>query len=135
MSNTESAVSSIETLREKDALRDLISTYCYRIAAADVEGVLELFAQDCVVDILGTRYEGHAGLRELYRSSLEVEPKPFVHNHLIEIDGADAAHGRAVFEIRQQRDKAAETSIGCYVDQYTKQGGTWKFQARTFAFY
>ena len=123
-------------LEEKDALRDLLTAYCYRIAAADVEGVLALFAEDCVVDILGTRYEGHEGLRRLYADSLAVEPKPFVHNHWIELEADPTkATGRAVFEIHQKRDGTAETSVGCYSDRYTKREGAWKFQARTFAFY
>lgn len=125
----------IETLFEREAIRDLVSTYCYRIAAGEVGPVLELFTEDCVVEILGELHRGHDGLRALYADSFAVEPKPFVHNHLVEqVDDAHA-RGRAVFEIRQVRDGVPETTVGRYDDEYEKSGGSWKFRTRTFAFY
>ena len=125
----------VHALLEREAIRDLVSAYCYRIAAADLESVLALFAEDCVVDILGDRHRGHEGLRALYVDSFAVEPKPFAHNHLVELIDARQARGRAVFEIRQTRDGARETSVGCYQDEYVKSEGVWKFGTRRFAFY
>lgn len=125
----------LQRLEDREAIRELIATYCHRIASGDVETVLPLFTADCVVDILGTRYEGEAGLRALYADSLAVEPKPFVHNQSIEIEGPGAARGQAVFEIRQTREGAEERSVGCYADVYAKDAGRWRFRRRTFSFY
>ena len=112
-----------------------IATYCYGIAAKDLEAVLRLFTPDCSVEVLGTAYEGESGLRALYADSLGVDPKPFVHNHWIEIEDDRSARGKAVFEIRQTRDGEPEGSVGCYADEYSKQDGAWKFHRRTFSFY
>jgi len=125
----------LQRIEDRDALRDLLARYCYLIAAGDVEGVLELFAPDCSVEILGQSYEGFEGLRKLYADSLVVEPKPYVHNHLVENLGDDMARGRSVFEIRQTRDGKSETGGGCYEDIYRKIDGSWKFQSRVFRVY
>ena len=125
----------IARIEDREAIRDLLATYCYRVAAGDVDGVVALFAVDCVVEVLGQRYEGEPGLRALYADSLPVEPKPFLHNLLLESLEAESASGRAVFEIRQVRDGRPETSVGCYADRYVKQAGVWRFQTRTFEFY
>jgi ketosteroid isomerase-like protein len=125
----------IERLEDREAIYDLLKRYCYLIAAADVDGVIDLFTSDCVVEVLGTRYEGESGLRSLYASSLEFHPKPYIHNHLLEDLEADTASGRCVLEIRQLRDGQPEVGGGCYEDLYRKQAGGWKFEARTFRNY
>ena len=125
----------LQRIEDRDALRDLLARYCYLIAAGDVEGVLELFTPDCRVEILGQSYEGPEGLRKLYADSLRVEPKPYIHNHLIESLGDDSARGRCVLEIRQTRDGRPETGGGCYEDAYRKVDGSWKFESRVFRVY
>ena len=125
----------LQRIEDRQAIRDLLASYCYRIAAADVDAVVALFADDAVVEILGDRYEGEEGLRALYAASLPVEPKPLLHNHLLESLDPTSARGRSVFEIRQVRDGQPETSLGCYLDTFTKRDGVWKFQRRAFAFY
>ena len=125
----------IARIEDREAIRDLLATYCYGIAAKDLEAVLSLFTADCRVEVLGTEYEGETGLRSLYADSLAVDPKPFVHNHWIEIQDGRSARGKAVFEIRQARDGKPESSVGCYEDEYLKQDGAWRFHRRTFSFY
>lgn len=125
----------LQRIEDRQAIRDLLASYCYRIAAAEIDAVLALFAEDSVVEILGDRYEGEAGLRALYTASFPVEPKPLLHNHLLESLDPTSARGRSVFEIRQVRDGQPETSLGCYADTFTKRDGVWKFQRRVFAFY
>jgi len=122
-------------IEDREAIRDLLASYCYAIAAKDVERVLALFVPDCRVEVLGNVYSGESGLRALYADSLTVDPKPFVHNHWIELRSEAAARGKAVFEIRQTREGTPESSVGCYEDEYAKEGGVWRFQRRTFAFY
>ena len=122
-------------IEDRNAIHDLLMTYCYRIAAADIEAVLDLFEEDAVVEILGDRYEGWEGLRTLYAASLPVEPKPFLHNLLVESLEEARARTRAVFEIRQKRDGQPDSSIGCYEDEFLKREGRWRFHRRVFRFY
>ena len=125
----------IQEIEDREAIRDLLARYCYLIAAADVDGVVALFTANCRVEILGALYEGEAGLRALYEASLAVQPKPYIHNHLIEEFEGDAAKGRCVLEIRQVRDGEAQVGGGCYEDRYRREAGVWKFEARTFRDY
>jgi len=125
----------LQRMEDRQAICDLLARYCYLIASGDVDGVLELFTEDCRVEILGQHYEGEAGLRALYAASLAVQPKPYIHNHLIEALDDDSATGRCVLEIRQIRDGEAGVGGGCYEDRYRKEDGAWRFEQRTFRVY
>lgn len=125
----------LQRLEDREALRDLLARYCYLIARGDVDGVIELFTADCRVEILGQLYSGEAGLRELYRDALLVQPKPYIHNHLIETLEDTSATSSCVLEIRQQRDGTEQVGGGCYEDRYRKQDGRWKFHQRVFRSY
>ena len=127
--------SRMQMIEDREAIRDLLARYCYLIAAGDVDGVIELYTLDCVVDVRGNRFEGARGLQDLYADSLQVSPKPYIHNHLIDEISADSARGRCVLEIRQIRAGKPETAGGCYEDRYLKQDGRWKFHHRTFRVY
>ena len=125
----------LRCIEDRQAIEDLVKRYCYLIASGDVDGVIALFTADCRVEILGRHFEGEAGLRDLYADSLPVQPKPFVHNHLIDHLDDESAEGRAVFEIRQTRDGETEVGGGCYEDRYRKQDGVWRFAERRFRVY
>jgi ketosteroid isomerase-like protein len=125
----------IRRLEDREAIRDLLAHYCYRIARGDVDAVLELFTEDCRVVIFDDVFEGPAGLRALYASALPVSPKPYIHNHLLHELEEHSATGSSVFEIRQIRDGVSETGGGCYDDRFLKQDGEWKFSERRFRLY
>jgi uncharacterized protein (TIGR02246 family) len=125
----------LRRIEDREAIRDLLKRYCYLIASGDVDGVVALFTKDCRVEILGRHFEGEAGLRELYADSLAVQPRPYIHNHLIETLEDESAEGRCVLEIRQTRDGESEVGGGCYVDRYRKQDGVWLFEQRRFQVY
>jgi ketosteroid isomerase-like protein len=125
----------LRELEDRQAISDLLSRYCYLIASRDVDGVVDLFADDCCVEVLGREYAGEAGLRELYEASLTVDPKPCVHNQLLDDLTERSARGRAVFEIEQGPEGGRQKSTGCYEDHYVKSGEAWKFARRVFRLY
>jgi uncharacterized protein (TIGR02246 family) len=124
----------LRRIEDRQAIRDLLVRYCYAIASKDLESVLTLFIADSRVEILGHEYRGESGLRRLYEASLAVGPKPFLHNHILEALEDDYARGRTVFEIHPSEGESAP-SAGCYVDEFRKVDGDWKFETRTFRTY
>ena len=84
-----------ETLGETDglALGPVLG-----LADGDVEALQEMFCEDGVFVSERGRYEGRDELRGFYERVVEPPTnKPFIHNHLIEVDG-DRASGRCAVE-------------------------------------
>jgi ketosteroid isomerase-like protein len=119
MSKLEERVAELEVrlndLADREAIRELTSDYCQRVQGGDVEGVVALFCED------GSIFA-------------EMTPKPFIHNHVIELDGG-SARGVCSVEIRLVQDGRAYDAAGHYHDDYRKIAGRWRFQRRVFVVY
>ena len=59
-----------------------------------------------------------------------MKPRPFIHNHVIELLGSDTATGTCYVEVRLLRDGKKWAMSGWYNDEYAKVGGEWKFRSR-----
>ena len=139
MSEIEERVEQLEArladLADREAIRELTSDYCQRVQRGDVEAVVELFCEDGSIEMEDTVTRGHEQLRASYSQALaEMTPKPFIHNHVIELDG-DSARGICSVEIRLVQDGRAHDAAGHYVDDYRKVDGRWRFQRRVFVVY
>ena len=122
-------------LADRDAIRELTSEYCQRVQRGDVEGVVELFCPDGSIETDDTVNRGHEQLRSSYREAFaEMTPRPFIHNHVIEVEGSDA-RGVCSVEIRMTQDGGAYDVAGHYEDTYRKIDGRWLFQRRLFVVY
>ena len=60
----------------------------------------------------------------------QADLQPFVHNHVIELDG-DKARGTAYIDLRSVRDGRSMLGSGYYRDRYVRLGDDWKFQSRS----
>ncbi len=139
MSEIEERVEQLEArladLADREAIRELTSDYCQRVQRGDVEAVVELFCVDGSIEMEDTVTRGHEQLRASYSQALaEMTPKPFIHNHVIELDG-DSARGICSVEIRLVQDGRAHDAAGHYDDDYRKVDGRWRFQRRVFVVY
>ena len=139
MSEIEERVEQLEArladLADREAIRELTSDYCQRVQRGDVEAVVELFCEDGSIEMEDTVTRGHEQLRASYSQALaEMTPKPFIHNHVIELDG-DNARGICSVEIRLVQDGRAHDAAGHYDDDYRKVDGRWRFQRRVFVVY
>jgi ketosteroid isomerase-like protein len=125
----------IRALEDKDAIRELTARYCFAVARNDVDAVIELFCKDGALIMNDRSFVGHEGLREGYGGAMpDPSPKPFIQNHVIELDG-DRAHGICAVEIRAVQDGEAYTAAGWYQDEYRREMGEWKFASRRFEVY
>ncbi len=129
-------MSSIEerlaTLEAKDEIRELTARYCFAVAEGRAADIVAMFCEDGVFMMRDRRFAGEAELRQMYGELADsVTPKPYIQNHVIEVDG-DTATGRCGVEIRMVRKGDAYTAAGHYFDTYRKVNGAWLFAERDF---
>jgi len=126
----------------RDAIRELTAEYCRQVIRGDTEGMVALFTDDAS---LLTHFpagssqgdvesQGRTELLEVYKDLGAMSLKPFIHNHIIEVNG-DRANGFCSVEIRLTQDGEAYTGAGHYEDEYRRIGGGWKFQRRELFVY
>ena len=73
---------------------------------------------------------GRDAIRDAYRAILpSSDLQPFVHNHVIELDG-DRATGSCHLDLRVTRDGRSLIGSGCYEDRYVRAGDGWNFASR-----
>lgn len=135
----------VNDLADREAIRQLAADYCRSVAAGDVESVVALFSPDGVfetdsipsLDRPAGEISGHSEIRAQYSAMVSsITPKPFIHNHIIEIDGSGLrAQGYCSVEIRTIQQGTAYNVAGHYEDVYEKLGAAWRFSRRRFVVY
>lgn len=124
----------LQELLDREAIRSLPLRYCHYVWQKDLDGYVNLFTEDGSIstnDPSLPRAHGHAELRRMIADGLEtMQPRPFIHNHVIELSGPDRATGTCYVEVRLLRDGKQWLMTGWYNDEYAKVGGEWKFKSR-----
>ena len=121
---------------EKNAIREVLGTYCFRLDAGDMDGMAALFTPDGVWETDFGKGTGRAGIAEHGRSlrahGTEKRPRA-VHlctNIVIDLHG-DSAHVLSNWTTVQNSDTGPKIgSAGGYIDKMAKVGGTWMFVHR-----
>lgn len=123
---------TIQRLVDLEAIRDLARRYAHFVWQTQPLKAIELFALDGVMD-LGEDgiIEGQDNLRAVYSDKVggEMMLHPFVHNHVIELDG-DEASGTCYLDLRCVREGQSLMGSGYYNDRYVRDNGEWKFKSR-----
>ena len=121
----------LRELADRDAIRDLARYYAHYVWERDIPAIAALFAEDGEMDTpdLPT-ISGREAIIEAYGKMLtEDEFHPFVHNHVIELDG-DVATGTCYLDLRCTVAGRDLLSSGVYDDRYVRVDGEWKFSYR-----
>ncbi len=110
--------------------------YCDCVWRGDVAGIVNLYAEDGTFAIAGGGRDrtvtGRANLLKAYGEDLStIKPRPYIHNHVIELKGAGRASGRCYVEVRDAAKNMELLGTGYYNDEYVKVGDAWKFQSRS----
>jgi hypothetical protein len=75
---------------------------------------------------------GRDQLLKTYGADLSsIRPRPYIHNHVIELKDNGRAIGRCYVEVRNAADDMNLLGTGYYNDEYVKVGDEWKFQSRS----
>ena len=126
----------LAALLDREAIRDLPNRYCDCVWQDDLDSLLKLFAKDgeFIIDNAGKRTaaKGLTAMRKMYRQGLAIGPRPYIHNHVIMMDDASHAHGRAYLALHSIKLNMQFIGAGYYNDSYVKVKGEWKFQRRHF---
>jgi len=122
---------TVRRLVDAEAIRDLARRYAHYVWRKDVNGAIGLFTEDGVMDT-GDRppIKGRAALADSYKAMITgPDFLPFVHNHLIELDG-NRATGICYLDLRAAVEGRSMIGAGYYDDEYVRVNGEWKFRAR-----
>lgn len=121
----------VRELADREAIRDLANRYADCVWRRDAAGVVALFAEDGVMDT-GDRppLVGREAIARVYESiATGPELQPFVHNHVIELNG-DRATGRCYLDLRSTLEAGRMIGSGSYDDEYVRVAGEWKIRSR-----
>lgn len=131
LTGTEGTTQSTTTSADRDAIRDLANRYAHHVWRKEIAAVVELFAADGVIDTPALPpIRGRQELFDAYgRMFEEDEFYPFVHNHVIELDG-DIATGTCYIDLRAVIAGERLMAWGFYDDRYVRVDGTWRFAMR-----
>ena len=123
------AMTDLEAMLARDAIRDLPLRYAKAIETRDVDAMAELFAAGARFGDFGT---GPDACRRLMNDVMadNVFAVILVANHLIELDDPDRAHGEVWALCYAQTDAGFNEQLLRYEDRYTCEDGSWKFLHR-----
>lgn len=122
-------------LEDKDAIREVLGTYCFHLDSGDFEAMAGLFTEDGTWHTDFGTGTGRAGIVEHARSLRKGDaPRPRgVHlttNIVIALNG-DRATVRSNWIVAQNTDSGPKiSSAGGYADDMVKRDGRWLFQYR-----
>ena len=122
---------TVRGLADKEAIRDLARRYAHCVWQQDADGAVGLFVEDGSMD-MGDRppIKGHEALRAAYTATVGVgDFQPFVHNHIVELDG-DRASGTCYLDLRVTAGDQSMIGSGYYNDHYVRTNSGWRFQSR-----
>jgi hypothetical protein len=126
---------TVTELADREAIRELPIKYCDCVWRGDISGIVDLFAEDGAFITKGRKREHKAeALLKLYGglTSGDITPRPYIHNHVIDLKGDGRAIGRCYVELRNLQKNMEWAGTGFYEDEYIKAGDGWKFKSRTF---
>jgi hypothetical protein len=122
-------------LAEKDAVHETIANYCHYFDGAEFEKWIELFTDDGVLDVVGTRViKGSDAFRAFVKDVHLVNGSPMMKhctfNEVIDVDADEATVKSYVLLIRMEDGLLSPSLAGRYEDHLVKRDGRWLFKNR-----
>lgn len=131
------AEETLAGLVDREEIRDLPARYCDCVWRGDVSGIVELFTVDGSFVVKAPEGEdihrGREALLKIYTEGLrDLQPRPYIHNHVVELGYDGRATGRCYVDLRSEKRNMEWIGAGYYDDEYVKVGEHWKFASRYF---
>jgi len=124
-------------LEDKDAIREVLAEYCFRLDDGRFAEMAALFTEDGTWQTAFGKATGRAAIAEfaagLRRGSPEPRPRAIHHvtNVVIALDGDTAKVQSNWTTVQNSPEGPKIGSGGAYDDDMVKQGGHWYFRYRT----
>jgi uncharacterized protein (TIGR02246 family) len=127
-------------LQDKEAIRDLMSAYCFHVDNGDFEQFAALFTEDAVFE--AGPFGKLQGRRAIYDFINAQVPRPgegparkhCTLNHVIRINGTEARADSYIVVLRESAAGIIASLAGRYEDLLVKQGDEWRFKVRRVHF-
>ena len=121
-------------LAEKDAIRELMAEYCFRLDNARFADMAALFTEDGTWDTAFGKGTGRDAIEALVRRIRGPGPHAraihHVTNIVIKLSGTTATGFSNWVTVQNSPDGPKIGSAGSYSDDLVKQDGTWLFRYR-----
>ena len=123
-------------LLAREAIRDLPLKYCDCVWRDDIAGLVALFDTEGTFTAITSSREitvsGHEALLDFFANATDFMPRPYIHNHVVELTSTDAATGRCYLDLRSAKNNMEWLGAGYYEDEYVRRAGSWLFHSRRF---
>jgi ketosteroid isomerase-like protein len=128
---------TIDRLADREALRELRARYTHCYDSGDLEGFLDLFTEDGLLQLAQTGFaRGRDELRRALAGPMQAMEFAihFTSDELTEFAGPTSARARSRFAVHTGR-KPNIQGAGTYLDEYQLTERGWKFRARRIEFF
>jgi hypothetical protein len=130
----------ISVLEEKEAIRELMSAYCFYVDNGEFGKFADLFTADGLFETgpLG-KLRGRKAIHDFIaahvpRAGEGPARKHCTMNHLIRVNGDEAHADSYVVVLRESENEIIASLAGRYEDQLVKENGEWHFKVRKIHF-
>jgi 3-phenylpropionate/cinnamic acid dioxygenase small subunit len=123
-------------LEEKDAIREVLAEYCFRLDGGRYDDMAALFTEDGTWDTAFGKGTGHAAIaglaRDIRARAGDNRPRAIhlVTNIAIALDGEEAEVRSNWMVVQNGPEGPKIGSGGGYLDQMVKENGRWLFRYR-----
>jgi uncharacterized protein (TIGR02246 family) len=127
-------------LEEKEAIRDLLSTYCFQVDDGEFDKFAALFTADGTFEPGPQgKYQGREAIRNFIASVVPragegPARKHCTMNHLINVNGSEARANSYIVVLRESENGIIPSLAGRYEDLIVKENGEWRFKVRKIHF-
>ena len=127
-------------LEEKDAIRDLLSAYCFHVDDCEFDKFAALFAADAIFEPGPQgKYQGRDAIRKFISSVVPragegPARKHCTMNHMISVNGSEATANSYIVVVREADGGIIPSLAGRYEDLLVKENGEWRFKVRKIHF-
>lgn len=129
-------IDSHAPLLEEMRIRHVLEQYCAALDRGDLDGLAELFDEDCSFGMMGRSYQGRAEILRAWERLACTERPATLHalvNPVITVDGdrATAVSGWAMIDRRGADGFTAVAMAGHYHDSLSRgSDARWRFTSR-----
>ncbi|MBV8055705.1 MAG: nuclear transport factor 2 family protein [Deltaproteobacteria bacterium] len=127
-------------LEEKEAIRELMSAYCFHLDNGEFDKFAGLFTEDAIFEAgpFG-KLQGRRAIDDFIKAQVPCPGegparKHCTFNHVIRVSGSEAHADSYIVVVRESSAGIIASLAGRYEDLLVKEAGGWRFKVRKIHF-